>query len=103
MRGLPPLQTAAELSAELDVEARDAEFAKECIESRSLSDPVTDAAAPADLLASNRPPGSLRGGRGGRGGPSSTGERKALLEVCLSAFAFSLLWSGMGSRLAHLA
>ena len=25
------------------------------------------------------------------------------LEVCLSAFAFSLLWSRMGSRLAHLA
>ena len=100
MRGLPPLQTAAELSAEFDVEARHAEFAKECIESRSLFDPVTDAAAPADLPASNRPSGSLNAWRCG---PSSTGERKALLEVCLSAFAFSLLWSGMGSRLAHLA
>ena len=92
---MPPLPKAAELSAEFDVEARHAEFAKECIKSRSLSDPVTDAAAPADLPASNR---SVW-----RCGPSSTGERKALPEVCLSAFAFSLLWSGMGSRLAHLA
>ena len=97
---MPPLPKAAELSAEFDVEARNAEFAKECIESRSLSDPVTGAAAPADLPASNRPPRSTSVWRCG---PSSTGERKALLEVCLSAFAFSLLWSGMGSRLAHLA
>ena len=85
MRGLPPPQTAAELSAQLDAEERAAVFAKECIEPRRASDRDTDAAASADLSASNRAPWSLRGGRFG---PSSTAERKALPEVCPNAFVF---------------
>ena len=85
MRGLPPPLTAAELSAQWVAEERDAVFVKECIEGRPASDHDTDAAASADLSASNRAPKSLRRGRSG---PSSTAERKALPEVCPHALVF---------------
>ena len=100
MRGLTPLPTAAELSASFE-EAQRAGFVKECVESRLQSDPDTVAAAPAGSSASNRPPGSLRGGRSGR---SSTGECEALPEVCPSAVCIfaALVWNGQSSRASGL-
>jgi hypothetical protein len=100
VRGLAPLQTAAEVSASFDVAELDG-FVKECVESRLQSDPDTVAAAPADLSASNRPSGSLRRGRSGR---SSTGVCEASLEVCPSAFCIfaALVWNGQSSRASGL-
>ena len=100
MRGLPPPPTAAELSAQFDVEDQAAVFAKECLEARRAPDADTDAAASADLSASNRAPDSLRGGRCG---PLSTAPRKALPEVCPNAFVFRSFgheWAVV-SRICH--
>ena len=96
MRGLPQLQTAAELSASLE-EAERARFVKECVEARLQSDPDTVAAAPAATSASNMPPGSLRRGRSGR---SSTGECEALPEVvpCVFCIFAAFVWNGQSSR-----
>ena len=97
MRGLDSPPTAAQLSEVFD---RDAQFAREVLEGSSLP-PVRNAARRAERSASTNAPESLLGGRRV---PSSTAEdSKALSEVCLSAFAFSQLWTGMGGRLAHLA
>ena len=96
MRGLESPPTAAQLSEVFD---RDAQFAREVLEGSSLP-PVRNAARRAERSASTNAPESLPGGRRV---PSSTAECEAFSEVCLSAFAFSQLWTGMGGRLAHLA
>jgi hypothetical protein len=100
VRGLPPPQTAAELSAQFDAEDQAAAFATECLKARRAPDADTDAAASADLSASNRAPDSLRGGRCGS---LSTAQRKALPEVCPNAFvcrSFGQEWAVV-SRICH--